>query len=120
MSNKINLSKLPKADYTEQQIKCPECGWHGDNHDDTHATFHEMIETCYIEDADSKDFNKEYLHCTACGTDFVSGDVFIILTAKGESKPFFSAKVKDAKKHIKNLPEGITYEILSEEEFKKR
>jgi len=59
----MDIRKLPKAVY-EEIMKCPECGWHGDNSDDVSATLHEMIETRENENG------KEYCHCTACGCDF--------------------------------------------------
>lgn len=59
----MNVKKLPKAVYVTI-IKCPECGWHGNNSDDVSATLHEMIET------KETDKGVEYFHCTACGCDF--------------------------------------------------
>jgi len=62
-----DLKKLPKADWTDPQITCPECGWYGNNDEDVTATFHEMIQYCSTEEG------TDYYHCTACGTDFVDG-----------------------------------------------
>jgi len=59
----MNVAKLPKADYSEE-MKCPECGWHGDNSDDVSATFHERIEEKETERG------VVYYHCTCCGCDF--------------------------------------------------
>ena len=59
----MNVKILPKAEY-EMIMKCPNCGWHGDNNEDVSAILHERIE------------EKEtirgavYYHCTCCDTDF--------------------------------------------------
>ena len=58
---------LPVAKYTKHLPMCPDCGWYGNNYNDTHATFHEAIEI--VEDKDGY----EYYHCTSCGCDFRKG-----------------------------------------------
>jgi len=59
----MNVKTLSKAVY-KTIIKCPQCGWYGDNSDDMGSTFHEMIETRHT------DRGAEYLHCTCCECDF--------------------------------------------------
>ncbi len=62
----MNVSELPKAEYKQETtIMCPECGWSGNNDEDTSATFHEAIVEKHDEESD-----EDYFHCTCCGTDF--------------------------------------------------
>lgn len=61
----MNVKNLPKAEY-ETIMKCPNCGWHGDNTEDAGATFHEMIEKRETERGAT------YYHYTCCDTDFIA------------------------------------------------